>query len=151
MITDGGGRPIDGGTGEYVTDSSGRIQISGIAPGTTVMAREVKTASGYALNGMPKSMEVQVGAANALTFYDEPLSVLVIKKYIEGTANEPLSGVAFKVTDGGGANVGTSDGVFYTDSAGEIRIENLEAGTVIKAQEIKPWTVLCWTELQKIF
>ena len=39
--------------------------------------------------------------------------------------------------DGSGANVGTDDGVFYTDSAGEIRIENLEAGTVIKAREIK--------------
>ena len=111
LITDGGGRPIDGGTGEYVTDASGRIAISGIVPGTTVIAREVRTASGYALNGAPQSMEVQVGAANALTFYDEPLSVLVIRKYIEGTANEPLSGVAFKVTDGGGANVGTSDGV----------------------------------------
>ncbi|MBP5718629.1 MAG: hypothetical protein J6X53_06590, partial [Abditibacteriota bacterium] len=137
LITDGGGRPIDGGSGEFVTDSSGRIAIPGMVPGITVTAREIRTASGYALNGAPQSLEVQVGAANALTFYDEPLSVLVIRKFIEGTDREPLSGAAFKVTDGNGANIGAGDGVFYTDNAGEIRIENLEAGTVIKAWEIK--------------
>ena len=135
LITDGAGNRI--GAGEYVTDANGRIEIPGVNPGTTVVAREVKTASGYALNGTPKTLEVKVGTLNALTFYDEPLSTLIIRKYIEGTANEPLPGVAFQVVDGNGANVGTDDGMFYTDSAGEIRIENLEAGTVIKAREIK--------------
>ena len=65
LVTDGGGNRL----GEFVTDSNGRIEIKGIAPGTTVMAREVKTASGYALNGEPQSVEVKVGAANAIPFW----------------------------------------------------------------------------------
>ena len=62
---------------------------------------------------------------------------LTIHKYIEGTANEPLAGVAFKVTDSTGAAVGPGDGVFYTNAAGEIVIEGLEPGTSITAREIK--------------
>ncbi len=62
---------------------------------------------------------------------------LTIHKYIDGTANEPLAGVAFKVADGSGAPVGPSDGVFYTDAKGEIVIEGLEPGTTVTAQEVK--------------
>ena len=62
---------------------------------------------------------------------------LIIHKYIEGTNNEPLAGVAFKVTYGNGAAVGSGDGVFYTNAAGEIVIEGLEPGETITAREIK--------------
>ena len=89
QITDGGGTPI--GNGEYVTNENGEIVLSGIAPGTTVIAREVKTIRGYALSGTPQNLTVRAGAENALTFYDEPLSTLIIKKLIAGTDNEPLS------------------------------------------------------------
>ena len=58
-------------------------------------------------------------------------------KYVDGTANEPLSGVTFKITDASGKNIGTSDGIYVTDASGDITIPNLEAGTVIKAQEVK--------------
>mgnify|MGYP002509017079 FL=1 len=45
--------------------------------------------------------------------------------------------MAFKITDGSGAPVGPGDGVFYTNAAGEIVVENLEPGTTITAREIK--------------
>ena len=64
-------------------------------------------------------------------------SGLTIHKYIEGTANEPLAGVAFKVVDGSGAPVGPGDGTFYTNAAGEIVIDGLEPGDTITAREIK--------------
>ncbi len=67
----------------------------------------------------------------------KPGTTLVIRKYIEGTENEPLSGVAFKVVDGNGAAVGPDDGVYYTDKAGEIVLNGIEPGTTVKAREIK--------------
>ncbi|MBP5718901.1 MAG: hypothetical protein J6X53_07985, partial [Abditibacteriota bacterium] len=135
LVTDGGNRPL--GAGEYVTDGNGEIAISGIAPGTTVTAREVKTVNGYALNGMPQSLEVKSGEANTLTFYDAPLSVLVVKKYIAGTDHEPLEGVHFRITDGNGKAVGTSGGSFTTDETGTITIPDLEPGTTLKVQETR--------------
>ena len=62
---------------------------------------------------------------------------LTIHKYIEGTANEPLAGVAFKVVDGSGKPLNPDGGIFYTNNAGEIVLEGLEPGTTITAQEIK--------------
>ena len=77
------------------------------------------------------------GNGNDLTFENEPRQTLTIHKYIEGTANEPLAGVTFKLVDGSGAPVGPSDGTFVTDSKGEIVVEGLEPGTTITAQEVK--------------
>ena len=50
-----------------------------------------------------------------MIFDNEPGTTLIIRKFIEGTENEPLSGVAFKVVDGNGGAVGPDDGVYYTD------------------------------------
>ena len=41
------------------------------------------------------------------------------------------------MTDGSGAAVGNSDGVWYTDAQGKITIPNLEQGTVLTVQEVK--------------
>ena len=68
---------------------------------------------------------------------DEPSTTLIIHKYIEGTENEPLSGVGFKVVDGSGAAVGPDDGVYYTDKAGEIVLDGIEPGTTVIAREFK--------------
>ena len=137
LVTDGAGTGIGNQNGEHITDSNGQIIISDINPGTTVIARETRTVKGFTLNGSPQNIEIHVGENNTLTFYDEPLSTLVIHKYIDGTENEPLSGVGFKVTDGSGAGVGTKDGVYYTDKAGEIVIPDLEPGITVTAREIK--------------
>ena len=49
LITDANGGRI--GAGEYTTDRNGQITITGLAPDTTVIAREVRTVKGYVLNG----------------------------------------------------------------------------------------------------
>ena len=134
-VTDGAGTPV--GSGEFLTDDNGTVTIPGFAPGETVIVREVKTVKGYALNGTPKTLKIASGQENALTFYDAPLSTLLVHKYVDGTANEPLPGVTFKITDASGKNIGNADGIYVTDASGDITIPNLEAGTIIKAREIR--------------
>ena len=41
--------------GVYYTDHAGEIVLDGIEPGTTVIAREIKTVEGYVLDGTPLS------------------------------------------------------------------------------------------------
>ena len=153
LITYGSGMPVGGGSGEYVTDANGRIVITGLPAGTTIVAREIRTVKGYALNPIPQTITVSGvlgqtvtvppatviagGDGNQMTFYDDELNTLTIHKYVEGTRNEPLTGVEFKVTDGSGAAVGTNNGIYYTDAAGDITIRNLEAGTTITVRETK--------------
>ena len=79
---------------------------------------EKRAPVGYILDETPKNIVVRSGIANSLIFDDEPGTTSVIHKYVEGTENEPLSGVAFKVVDGAGAAVGPDDGIYYTDKAG---------------------------------
>ena len=136
LLTDGSGKPIGGGNGEYVTDGTGRIMISGLDEGTTVIAKEIRAGDGFALNSEAQSIVIRSGALNVLTFYDEPLGVLVINKYIQGTDYEPLSGVAFEVTDGSGAKIGPDNGVYYTDKQGQIRLENLELNATLTVKEV---------------
>ncbi|MDE6590165.1 MAG: hypothetical protein K2K53_07470, partial [Oscillospiraceae bacterium] len=132
--------------GHYTTGKDGTVTVSGLVPGSTVVVAEVSVPNGYVLDTTPKTITVKSGTGNSvttggtgndLTFENDPKVTLTIHKYIEGTKNEPLAGVAFKVVDGSGAPVGPSDGTFYTNNAGEIIIEGLEPGETITAREIK--------------
>ena len=102
-----------------------------------MVVSESKAPTGYILDETPKNIVVRSGVANSLTFDNEPGTTLIIRKFIEGTENEPLSGVAFKVVDGNGGAVGPDDGVYYTDKAGEIVLDGIEPGTTVIAREIK--------------
>ena len=123
--------------GRFITGADGTVTVSGLKPNATVVVTETKAPTGYLISDTAKSVVVRSGVANSLTFDDEPATTLVIRKYIEGTDYEPLSGVAFKVTDGSGTAVGPDDGTYYTDKAGEIVLTGLEPGTTITAREIK--------------
>ncbi len=122
--------------GLYTTDAQGQIVLSKLAPGTYIVTEETAP-TGYIKDATPKTIVVRSGAANSLTFDNEPSTTLIIRKFIEGTQNEPLSGVAFKVEYGDGAAVGPDDGVYYTDKAGEITLSGLEPGKTVIAREIK--------------
>ena len=156
-VKDGNGNVL----GRYTTGKDGTVTVTGLVPGSTVVVAEVSVPSGYVLDTTPQSIIVKNGSGNSvtmgsnatatnpgttpggssngndLTFENDPKQTLTIHKYIEGTANEPLAGVAFKVVDGSGAPVGPGDGTFYTNAAGEIVITGLEPGTTITAREIK--------------
>ena len=132
-VKDSEGRNI----GRYTTGTDGTVTVSGLTPNGTYVVSETKAPTGYIKDETPKNIVVRSGVANSLTFDDEPATTLIIRKFIEGTENEPLSGVAFKVVDGNGGAIGPDDGIYYTDKAGEIVLEGLEPGTTVKVREIK--------------
>ena len=140
--------------GSYTTGEDGTVTVNGLVPGSTVVVTETKVPEGYVLNSTPQTIVVKNGSGNSVTggvsssssissgnnslvFENAPTSTLIIRKYIEGTANEPLSGVAFMVVDGSGAPVGSADGVLYTDKAGEVVVDGIEPGTTITVRETK--------------
>ena len=137
IVKDSEGKPIGTDNGRFATGSDGTVTITALNPNATIIVSEDKAPIGYIKDETPKTIVVRSGVPNSLTFDNEPSTTLVIHKYIEGTENEPLSGVAFKVVDGSGAAVGPDDGVYYTDKAGEIVLNGLEPGTTVVACEIK--------------
>ncbi len=143
--------------GKYTTGKDGTVTVSGLLPGSTVIATETKVPDTHVLNSTPQTIVLKSGAntvtsgavvtpgtnpgtgtggGNNLDFENDPRMTLTIRKYIKGTDREPLAGVCFKVTTGDGAAVDSGDGTFYTNSAGEIVIEGLEPGTTVTAREI---------------
>ena len=132
-VKDSEGRNI----GRYTTGADGTVTVSGLTPNGTYVVSETKAPTGYIKDETPKNIVVRSGVANSLIFDDEPATTLIIRKFIEGTENEPLSGVAFKVVDGNGGTIGPDDGIYYTDKSGEIVLEGLEPGTTVKVREIK--------------
>ncbi|USF26091.1 hypothetical protein N510_001009 [Firmicutes bacterium ASF500] len=137
MVRDSSGHVIGPNNGLYTTGTDGTVTVTGLAPNSTVVVSEKKAPNGYILDETPKNIVVRSGVANTLIFDDEPGTTLIIRKFIEGTENEPLSGVAFKVVDGNGGAIGPDDGIYYTDKAGEIVLEGIEPGTTVKVREIK--------------
>ena len=123
--------------GLYITDKEGKITIHGVVG--TLVVTETKTIPGYTIDPTTQTQTVVVNPNDTQTlhFYNTPGTTLVIRKFIEGTENEPLSGVAFKVMDSSGAAVGPDDGIYYTDKAGEIILNGIEPGTTVTAWEIK--------------
>ncbi len=137
IVRDSEGKAIGPSNGHYITGTDGTVTVTGLEPNATIVVSESKAPTGYILDETPKNIVVRSGVANSLIFDDEPGTTLIIRKFIEGTENEPLSGVAFKVVDGAGAAVGPDDGTYYTDKAGEIVLEGIEPGTTVIAREIK--------------
>ena len=80
-----------------------------------------------------------------LTFKNQPKGELIIQKR-DSTTGRPLLGAEFRVTTAAGCEVGldgvigdstlTQNGIFITDSAGEIHITNLAPGAYV-ISEIK--------------
>ena len=142
--------------GKYTTGKDGTVTVSGLLPGSTVVATETKVPDTHVLNPTPQTIVLKsgkntvtsggstsvtppsgnTGGGNNLDFENDPKMVLTIRKYIKGTDREPLKGVCFKVVDGYGKPIGTNNGVYYTTSAGEIVLEDLEPGTTVTAREI---------------
>ena len=141
--------------GRYTTGADGTVTVSGLLPGSTVVVSEYKVPDNYVLNTTPQTITLKSGSntvtsgvvssgssgtnqggSNDLVFENDPKMTLTIHKYIKGTNYEPLAGVCFKITEGSGTPVGSGDGTFYTNSAGEIVIEGLEPGTTVTAREI---------------
>ena len=143
LVTDGTGAVLGPNNGYYTTDKDGRITISNLEPGTVITARETRTLDGYILDSTPQSITIKTGEAQSMTFWNKKAGGLIINK-IDAVTKEPLSGVKFKITYADGSNVdlagGTisSNGLYTTDSTGQIKILGIVGTVVVEEIETIP-------------
>ena len=139
LVTDSSGAVIGNSNGEFITGEDGRVVIAGVAPGTTVTAREIKVPDGVVLDSAPKSIKIGDDGANVLRFYNKKTGYLVVRK-LDSVTKQPLANVEFELTYADGSYVDddfghlSSKGRFRTNDAGEIRVPVV--GTVV-VKEIK--------------
>ena len=137
-VTDGSGAAVGADDGVYYTDQAGEIVLTGLEPGTTVIAREVKTVDGYVLDGTPQDILIKAGEVQNLTFWNKKAGTLVIKK-LSTDRKTPLAGVEFQLTCADGNYVDnanghlSSKGLYTTDANGEIRITGI-VGTIVATE-----------------
>lgn len=142
------GTLIGDSNGIFRTDENGEIRISGLKPGKSVVVTETRAPDGFILDTQSQTVQIKEGRTVSLTFKNTPKGALIIQKR-DSETNKPLPGAEFRVMTAAGCEVGlngvigdctlTQNGIFTTDSSGEIRITNLIPGayviTEIKAPE----------------
>ena len=123
LVTDSSGAVVGRSNGEFITDENGRVVIHDLIPGTTVTAREVKTAEGFVLDGTPKSILIKAGEVQTLRFYNVRAGGLTVIKKDEKTG-ERIPGVQFEIRKMDGEIVGA----YTTDENGVIHLPEAENG-----------------------
>ena len=110
-------------TGLYRTDKEGKIIISGISG--TIVATEVQTIPGYAIDENTRTQTVVVNPNDTQTlyFYNTPVGGLQIIKS-DKDSGKRISGVKFEIRKMNGEIIGT----YTTDSDGIIYLPKAESG-----------------------
>jgi len=127
--------------GTYTTDANGMFRLSHIPSGCYSIV-ETQAKDGYRLDDTVHTVKVEAGTCKEVTFENEPLGGLLIKK-MSASNKEPLSDVTFTVLTADGTPVGTSNGQFRTNADGYISIPDLAPGTyVVKETQAKPGYIL---------
>ena len=94
-----------------------------------------------------QTIQIQEGKTVSLTFKNQPKGGIIIQKR-DSISGQPLPGAEFRVTTAAGCEVGldgvigtstlTQNGLFTTDSSGEIRISNLAPGAYVLTETKAP-------------
>lgn len=127
FVTTGAGAAVGENNGRYTTDHTGSFLISNLKPGAYVVREEIAP-SGYLLDTTPQTIQIGTdGKTYSLSFTNKPIGGLLIKKY-DSITREPLAGAIFRITDISGAVIGTGDGMYTSDSQGNIYIPGLKPG-----------------------
>ena len=94
----------------------------------------------HLIDTQSQTVQIKEGRTVSLTFKNQPKGELIIQKRDSATG-QPLPGAEFRVTTAAGCEVGldgvigdstlTQNGVFTTDSSGEIRITHLTPGAYV--------------------
>lgn len=139
-----GGTSGTGGTviGEYTTSANGTIVITGLKAGTYVV-EETKAPTGYEIDDTPQTVYLSGKEQDVVTveFSNGKHGNLIITK-IDSATKQPLPGAQFKITTSDGSFVGnyggtvTSNGIYTTDSNGQIKLVNLKPDTY-EVMEVK--------------
>ena len=134
------GTLIGDSNGIYRTDENGEIRIEGLDPGRSVIVTETQAPPGFLIDTQSQTIQIREGRTVSLTFANKPKGELIIQKRDSATGRV-LSGAQFRVTTAGGCEVGldgvigdstlTQNGIFTTDSSGEIHITNLVPGAYV--------------------
>ena len=138
-VKDAAGAPI-GKEGQYVTGEDGTVTLTGLEPNFTVVVSEDTPPAGYWNGSDLQTTMLRSGEVNSLTFENRKLGTLIVRKFIEGTNNQPLKGVAFRITSSDGTDLGPDGGVYYTDAKGEIVLNDLQPDITVTVREIKTVT-----------
>ena len=139
LLTDSSGNYLGNDNGRFTTNAAGEILVDGLEPGMTVIAREVRAKTGYLLDDSPQHALIKSGETVHLQFLNQPAGNLIIRKVSSGPNGEPLEGVEFKITYADGSFVPdangelSSNGIYYTNKSGEIRIFGI-VGTVVATE-----------------
>ena len=146
-ITYADGTLIGDSNGIYRTDENGEIRIEGLAPGKSVVVTETQAPPGFLIETQSQTVQIKEGRTVTLTFKNQPKGELIIQKQDRSTG-QPLAGAQFRVTTAAGCEVGldgvigdstlTQNGIFTTDSAGEIHITNLAPGAYVISEIRSP-------------
>ena len=136
-VTDATGAVLGDNNGKFWTDSAGCILIEGLNPGTSVVAREVRTLDNYVLDNTPQTVVVRPGRTVTLEFLNAKKGNLIIQKYgVKGSEKVPLEGVEFKITYADGKVVDaengqlSSNGIYHSNAQGQVVLSGI-VGTVI--------------------
>ena len=139
-----GGTSGTGGTviGEYTTSANGTIVITGLKAGTYIV-EETKAPTGYEIDDTPQTVYLSGKEQDVVTveFSNGKHGDLIIDK-IDSVTKQPLPGAQFKITTSDGSFVGNyggtvaSNGIYTTDSNGQIKLVDLKPDTYV-VTEIK--------------
>lgn len=137
--------------GRYTTDSSGIIVITGLEAGAYLI-EEVQAPANYLISENSKQqawLKADGTSVVEVIFANYPYGSLLITK-VDALTNKPLSNATFQVTTGDGTVVGNSNGMYTTNSDGEILIPNLKPGSYVVTERIAPEGYACDTKPQPI-
>ena len=124
--------------GEYVTSKNGSFTVTGLKEGTYI-CQELESPDGHLIDSEPQTVYISGKEQDVVTlrFGNAPLGSLLITKVSDDEKREPLSDVEFLLTDSSGNFIGTNNGRYVTNSAGEILVEGLIPGTTVVAREVR--------------
>ncbi|WP_300821615.1 collagen binding domain-containing protein, partial [uncultured Oscillibacter sp.] len=141
------GTLIGDSNGVYRTDENGEIRIPGLKPGKSVVVTETRAPAGFIIDTQSQTVQIKEGRTVTLTFKNQPKGSLIIQKR-DSLTGQPLPGAEFRVATAAGCEVGldgvigdstlTQNGLFTTDSNGEIRITNLAPGAYVLTETKAP-------------
>ncbi len=143
LVTDSDGNLIGNANGKFVTDSAGTFTITDVAPGTTLVIKEIRAKAGYILDDTPQTVKVKSNEVTTLEFRNAPKGNLIIVKQ-DSVTKEPLEGVQFKIVYADGSYVdaegGTlsSNGLYWTDKEGKITLSGISGTVVVTEVETIP-------------
>ncbi|MFR3754309.1 MAG: collagen binding domain-containing protein [Enterocloster sp.] len=114
--------------------------------------RETKAPNNYIIaetDMQTVNMKADGTSVVEVVFRNYPYGSLLITK-VDALTNKPLSNATFQVTTGDGTVVGNSNGMYTTNSDGEILIPNLKPGSYVVTERIAPEGYACDTKPQTI-